>query len=138
MSNVEIQSKTRMRGDGQVALLAAYSLLAFAATGRSLYELVFKFSEAPFEYTLSTVAAIVYIVATWAIAKADEHSLRVARVACTFELVGVLTVGTLTIVSPDLFAVPTVWSYYGIGYGFLPLVVPILALWWISRQQRVV
>lgn len=124
-----------MRGDGQVALLAAYSLLALAATGRSVFELVTKFDEAPLAYTMSTVAAVVYIVATWAIARADAMSLRVARVACTFELVGVLVVGTLTIVNPDLFKVETVWTYYGIGYGFLPLFMPGLALWWISRKQ---
>jgi hypothetical protein len=123
------------RGDGQVALLAGYSLLAFAATGRSVYELVVKFDEAPVAYTLSTVAAIVYLVAVWAIARGDEVSLRIARAACTFELIGVLTVGTLTVIDPEIFKVRTVWTYYGIDYGFLPLVMPALALWWIARRE---
>ena len=125
-----------MRGDGQVALLAGYSLLALAATGRSTYELFVKFDEAPLAYSLSMVAALVYIVAVWAIARGDAASLRVARIACTFELAGVLIVGTLSVVSDDLFTDNTVWSYYGVAYGFLPLIMPGLALWWIARQQR--
>jgi hypothetical protein len=129
------QSLKRRRGDGQVALLAGYSLLAFAATGRSVYELVVKFDEAPLAYTLSTVAAIVYLVAVWAIARGDATSLKVARIACTFELVGVMTVGTLTAIDPDVFDVRTVWTLYGIDYGFLPLVMPALALWWIARRE---
>ena len=129
-------ARRELRGDAQVALLAGYSLLALAATGRSVYELVVKFEEAPLAYSLSMLAAIVYLVAVWAIARGDAASLKVARAACTFELVGVLAVGTLTLVSPDLFDVPTVWSHYGIAYGFLPLAMPALALWWIARQRR--
>lgn len=128
--------RKRTRGDAQTALLAVYGLLALAAVGRSSYELVAKFDEAPLAYSLSTLAAIVYIVAVWAIARADALALRVARVACSFELAGVLIVGTLTLVDPDLFPDATVWSKYGIGYWFLPLVMPILALWWIAVQER--
>ncbi len=124
----------RRRGDGQVALLAGYSLLAFAATGRSVYELVVKFDEAPAAYLLSTLAAVVYLVAVWAIARGDATSLKIARAACTFELVGVLLVGTLTTLDPEIFEVRTVWTYYGIDYGFLPLAMPALALWWIARH----
>jgi hypothetical protein len=27
-----------------------------------------------------------------------------------------------------------VWSGYGEGYGFLPLVLPVLGLWWLRRS----
>lgn len=125
-----------MRGDAQVALLAAYGLLAFAAVGRSTYELFAKFSDAPLAYGLSTCAAAIYVVAVWAIARADSHALRIAQVACSFELLGVLVVGTLSLADDDLFPAGTVWSYYGRDYGWLPLVVPGLALWWIARRRR--
>jgi hypothetical protein len=46
-----------------------------------------------------------------------------------FELVGVLVVGTLTVVVDGLFPDQTVWSTYGSGYGFIPLVLPVLGLW---------
>ena len=30
----------------------------------------------------------------------------------------------------------TVWSHYGSGYGFMPLVLPFVGLWWIHRVRR--
>ena len=53
---------------------------------------------------------------------------RLALWAVGFELVGVLVVGTLSLVLRDAFPDETVWSLYGIGYGFVPLVLPVLGL----------
>lgn len=124
----------KIRGDSQVALLAAYSILAFAAVGRSTYELIFKFDEAPLAYSLSAFAAFVYVVACWAIWRGDDLAVRVGKVVCTFELIGVLTVGTLTTFGESSLDVGTVWSYYGRDYGWLPLLVPGFALWWLYRR----
>lgn len=126
---------SEIRGDAQVALLAAYSILAFAAVGRSTYELIFKFDDAPVPYTFSVVAAVIYLVAVWAIWRGDALGIKVAKIACTIELIGVLTIGTLTTLGDSAFDVGTVWSYYGLDYGWLPLVVPALALWWLFRQH---
>jgi len=123
------------RGDGQVALLAAYSLLAFAAVGRSTYQVVVKFDEAPLAYSLSLLAACIYLIACWAIWRGDALAVRIGKVACAFELVGVLTVGTLTTFSDHALDVGTVWSYYGRDYGWLPLIVPALALWWFFKHD---
>lgn len=127
-----------MRGDGQVALLAAYSILAFAAVGRSTYELIFKFDRAPVPYTFSSIAAVVYLLACWALWRGDELGVKVGKIVCTFELVGVLTIGTLTTLGDSAFDVGTVWSYYGRDYGWLPLVIPGLALWWFYRHDPAV
>jgi membrane protease YdiL (CAAX protease family) len=124
-----------IRGDAQTALLAAYGILAFAAIGRSTYELIFKFDEAPLAYLLSAFAAVVYAVATWAIWRGDRRAIRIGRISCTFEMIGVLTVGAITTINPDALPVGTVWSYFGRDYGWLPLVVPALALWWLYRQH---
>jgi hypothetical protein len=126
-----------LRGDAHTALLAAYSILAFAAVGRSTYELIAKFDEAPVAYLLSAFAALIYLVACWAIWRGDRIGILVGRVACTFELIGVLIVGTITTFGLDnnAFPVGTVWSYYGRDYGWLPLVVPALALWWLFKQD---
>ena len=51
------------------------------------------------------------------------------------ELVGVLTVGTLSIVDPAAFPRATVWSTYGIGYAFVPLVLPVLGLLWLRHTR---
>lgn len=128
------ETQPEIRGDAQVALLAAYSILAFAAVGRSTYELVFKFDEAPVPYIFSAAAAVIYLVACWAIWRGDEIGVKVGKVACSIELIGVLTIGTITTLGDSAFDVGTVWSYYGRDYGWLPLVVPALALWWLFRQ----
>ncbi len=124
-----------MRGDAQTALLAAYGILAFAAVGRGTYELVVKFDEAPVAYSLSAFAAFVYCVAVWGIARADRIAVRVAKISCSFELAGVLVVGTLTVLDESAFPAGTVWTYFGRDYGWLPLVVPVLALWWLAKQH---
>ena len=62
---------------------------------------------------------------------------KVAFAAVCFELAGVLVVGTLSIVAPELFGHPSVWSWFGIGYLFIPAVLPFLGLWWlrVSRER---
>ena len=86
---------------------------------------------APGAYTLSALAAAVYIVATVALAR---NARRVALAACGFELLGVLTVGTLSILDGEAFPDATVWSDYGQGYGDVPLVLPIVGLWWPAAR----
>jgi len=113
------------------ALVILYVVLAIAATGRSGYQLVTKFDQAPVAYSLSAAAAIVYIVATIAIARGDRV---LAIGAMLFELVGVVGVGALTLVTPELFPNDTVWSGFGSGYLYIPLVLPIVGLWWLRKR----
>ena len=86
-------------------------------------------------YLLSAVAGVIYIVATVTLARGSRTSRRVAWVAIVLELVGVLTVGTLSLLDPAAFPRATVWSVYGIGYGFVPLVLPVLGLLWLARPS---
>ncbi len=125
-----------MTGIGRV-LVVVYGIMALAATGRSFVQIVREFDDAPLAYTLSALAAVVYILATLALVfSARPAWYRVAWVAIGFELVGVLVVGTLSLVLPALFQHPTVWSVYGYGYLFIPLVLPFLGLWWLVRHRR--
>jgi hypothetical protein len=59
----------------------------------------------------------------------------VALVAIIIELLGVVTIGTLSVVDPAAFPRATVWSVYGIGYGFVPLMLPILGLAWLWHTR---
>lgn len=118
------------------ALVAVYAVLALAATGRSFVQIMRAFDEAPLAYTLSAVSAVVYIVATVALIMRGNFWQWVALVAIGFELVGVLVVGTLSLVMPQLFAHPSVWSWYGMGYLFIPLILPIVGLWWVRKGSR--
>jgi cytochrome bd-type quinol oxidase subunit 2 len=122
-------------GPGRV-LLSVYGLFAIAATSRAAVQLATKFDEAPVAYLLSAVAAVIYVIATIALARSTPTSRRVALVACSVELAGVLVVGTLSLLDPDLFPDETVWSHYGSGYGFVPLVLPVLGLLWLRRTRR--
>ncbi|MFF7681371.1 hypothetical protein ACFZA2_01330 [Microbacterium sp. NPDC007973] len=125
-----------MTGIGRV-LVVVYGIMALAATGRSFVQIVREFDDAPLAYSLSALAAVVYILATLALVfSARPAWYRVAWVAIGFELVGVLAVGTLSLVLPALFQHPTVWSVYGYGYLFIPLVLPFLGLWWLVRHRR--
>lgn len=125
-----------MTGIGRV-LVVVYGIMALAATGRSFVQIVREFDDAPLAYSLSALAAAVYILATLALVfSARPAWYRVAWIAIGFELVGVLVVGTLSLVLPALFQHPTVWSVYGYGYLFIPLVLPFLGLWWLTRHRR--
>ena len=116
-------------GPGRLLTLF-YGVLALAATGRSAFQLATKFHDAPTAYVLSGVAAVIYVVALVAIIRSNRL---VAIVACSIEFVGVLGVGTWSYVVPHDFPDTTVWSGYGSGYGYLPAVLPILALLWLRR-----
>lgn len=124
----------RMSGVGLV-LVAVYAVMALAATGRSFVSIAQRFTEAPIAYSLSAVAAVVYILATLALLFAGTRTwYRVAWVALIFELVGVLVVGSLSLMLPDVFQHQSVWSVFGIGYLFIPVALPIVGMWWLLRH----
>ena len=124
-----------MTGIGRV-LVIVYAIMALGATGRSFVQIVERFDEAPLAYTLSALSALVYIVATLALVFAGSRVWYVvAWVAIVFELAGVLVIGTLSFVMPELFAHPTVWSWFGSGYLFVPLVLPFAAVAWALLER---
>jgi hypothetical protein len=116
-------------------LVAVYGLFALAATGRSAFQIATKFHEAPLAYLLSAFAAVVYIVATVSLARGDAVARRVATVAISIELAGVITVGAASELVPDAFPQATVWTGFGSGYGFVPLVLPFVGLWWLRHTR---
>jgi amino acid transporter len=129
----ELAERTRS-GPGRL-LIAVYAVFALAATARSAVQLGTHFSQAPLAYLLSGFAAVVYIVATVCLARGNRTSRRIATVSILVELVGVLVVGTLSLVAPDLFPDATVWSDFGQGYGYVPAVLPLLGLWWLRATR---
>jgi cytochrome bd-type quinol oxidase subunit 2 len=121
-------------GAGRV-LVAVYGIFALAATARATVQLLTKFEQAPLAYLLSLLAGQIYIVATITLARGTRASRRLALIAIIIELVGVLTIGTFSVVYPEAFPRATVWSVYGIGYGFVPLLLPILGLAWLWHTR---
>ncbi|UTT70919.1 hypothetical protein NMQ03_07370 [Arthrobacter sp. DNA4] len=125
---------TRNTGPGRL-LIAVYGVFAISATARAGYQILTKFSEAPLAYLLSAFAALVYILATVSLAKAGTTWFKVSVAAVLVELAGVLVVGTLSILDSVQFPHETVWSLFGRGYGFIPLLLPILGLVWLYRRR---
>jgi hypothetical protein len=121
-------------GPGRVLILV-YGIFALAATSRAGVQIATQFSEARIAYLLSAVAAVIYCAATFALARATDISRRVATVAIAVELVGVVGIGAFSYAAPEDFPDATVWSHFGQGYGFVPLVLPILGLLWLRRTR---
>ena len=119
-------------GPGRI-LIAVYGVFALSATARAGVQIATQFSDAPIAYLLSAVAAIIYCAATFALAKATIVSRKVATVAIIIELIGVVGIGAFSYAVPDDFPDSTVWSHFGQGYGFVPLVLPVLGLLWLRR-----
>lgn len=120
-------------GPGRL-LVAVYGVFALSASARASFQLFAKFDEAPLAYSLSALSAFVYIIATIALAR-GEQSRGLAFATVGFELVGVISVGALSLLLPELFAHPSVWSGFGSGYAFIPLLLPILGLIWLRRER---
>lgn len=126
-------ARTTSTGFGRV-LVFVYGIFAVAATARSLTQLLTQYADAPVAYWLSLLSGVIYCAATWAIAK-DRR--QVALTAVLIELVGVVAVGTWSILDDGaVFTDATVWSDYGIGYGFIPLLLPCVGLWWLLRGSN--
>ena len=124
----------RSSGLGRI-IIAVYGILALSATVRAVYQILMDFQAAPLAYLLSALAGVVYIVATLALASRKPGSWKLARYAVLFELAGVLIVGTLSFALPALFAHPAVWSHFGGGYGYVPLLLPLVGLWWLNKHR---
>jgi cytochrome bd-type quinol oxidase subunit 2 len=134
---------SKLAGPGRI-LVAVYAVLAIAATGRSAFQIVDRFGEAPIAFSLSALAAVVYVLATLALALRWDA---VAWATIGFELVGVLVIGTLSVAAPGVLGLEsvdpfgreaTVWSVYGAGYLCVPLVLPVIGLLYLWRSRRAV
>ncbi len=142
----QVDAPRRAPGVGRV-LVVVYGILALAATGRSVFQIIDRFSEAPVAFSLSALSAVVYIVATIALIARGAAWYRVALATISFELVGVIVVGSITVFAPNLIGLAsndpfgrtaTVWSSYGLGYVLIPLVLPVLGLLYLRSRRKAV
>lgn len=112
-------------------LIALYLIFAVAATARGIVQLATTFHAAPLAYTLSLCSGIIYIGAAVGLVTSRWWSRRLAWGACGTELVGVLVIGTASLIDRAAFPKDTVWSRFGSGYGYFPLLLPLLGLMWL-------
>ena len=117
------------------ALTAAYAFMALAAGARSIVQIATEFDAAPLAFTLSAASAAIYLLAAVALRRDGHRWWTVGTAACTVELLGVLAIGTWSLLDPALFPAATVWSGFGSGYGCFPLALPLLGLLY-QRSRR--
>ena len=111
-----------------------YGLWAFSALGRSSWEYLFKQNVTTYVPAhLSTFVGLLYILIIVGLRRRSPRWWWVTLGLLTVELAGVLIVGTIDLIRP--FAYATVWSQYGRGYFFMPLVLPFVGLWWMLRRE---
>jgi hypothetical protein len=121
-------------------LIVVYAILAIGATSRAVYQMATVYGTAPVAITLSALSGVIYIVATIALLRPGRAWYRVAWVTISFELLGVVVIGTLSVLFPSVFVQGsgvdgTVWSYYGYGYLFIPVVLPVLGMLWLRSRR---
>ena len=135
MTAVEEKPARLISGPGML-LVWFYGVMVVGAVSRSAYQISTEFDRAPLAYALSAVAGVVYGFITYTLIRGGETARRAALVCCAAELAGVLLVGTWTLVDHSAFPDATVWSYYGAGYVFIPVLLPISAMYWLRKAQN--
>ncbi|MFF7490460.1 hypothetical protein [Streptomyces luteogriseus] len=130
----EVGRRRLISGPGTL-LVWLYGVMVVGAVSRSAYQIATEFDRAPLAYSLSAVAGVVYGFITYTLVRGGETARRVALACCVAELVGVLTVGTWTLVEPSAFPDATVWSDFGMGYLFIPVILPVSAIFWLRASR---
>ncbi|WP_405446244.1 hypothetical protein OG350_08050 [Streptomyces achromogenes] len=135
MTAVQDKPARLISGPGML-LVWFYGVMVVGALSRSVYQIATEFDRAPLAYTLSAVAGVVYAFITYTLVRGGETARRAALVCCAAELAGVLIVGTWTLVEPSAFPDATVWSEYGMGYVFIPVLLPLSAMYWLRKARE--
>ncbi|KKD04755.1 MULTISPECIES: hypothetical protein [unclassified Streptomyces] len=130
-------AKNRLVSGPGTLLVWLYGVMVVGAVSRSIYQIATEFDRAPLAYSLSAVAGLVYGFITYTLVRGGETARKAALVCCAAELVGVLTVGTWTLLDPSAFPDATVWSDYGMGYVFIPVLLPLSAIYWLRKARTV-
>lgn len=116
-------------------LVWVYGVMVVGAVSRSAYQIATEFDRAPLAYTLSAVAAVVYAFITYTLVRGGERARVAALVCCAVELAGVVLVGIWTLAEPSAFPDSTVWSEFGRGYLFIPVILPVTGILWLRRPR---
>lgn len=119
----------------RLILVLAYAIFALSATARSLVQILTEFTAAPLAFLLSLFAALTYLALALLMAR-RRVPFTAAMTLIGIELAGVLGVGVLSSAAPQLFPRDSVWSHFGSGYGYVPLVLPLIAGAFLLRQRR--
>lgn len=128
--NVDMALPRWLRATGFV-LGISYPVLALSTFFRAAYQLCCKEGVASYVGpSLTAVASTCYMLATIGFFVRQRWAWWLSVSVLSFETLMTFTVGTLSIFYPEMIG-STVWRYFGIDYGFFPLVQPLLGLAWL-------
>ncbi|WP_307840224.1 hypothetical protein [Streptomyces sp. G44] len=134
--NVDAAGRRKLITGPGILLLWLYGVMVVGAVSRSAVQISADFDKAPLAYSLSALAGLVYGFITYSLVRGGDTARKAALVCCAAELVGVLAVGTWTLAEPSAFPDATVWSDFGMGYLFIPVILPVTAIFWLVRARR--
>ncbi len=126
-------SGTPTRGASD-ALALFYGLWAVSALGRALYQYIVR---RPPDLTPTHISAFVgalYLLIIIGLRRRSPRAWWATLALLGIELAGVLLVGTVDVVWRP-FPYASVWSGYGAGYFYMPLILPIAGLWWLLQRE---
>lgn len=129
-----LSASHRRSGPGRL-IIAVYVIFVIGTVSRSVFQIATKWEGAEVAYTLSAFAAAVYVVATVSLTRPGVRAWWVSLIAISIEMIGVLAIGAWSLLAPEQFPDATVWSHFGRGYLYIPLVLPVAGLWWLYRTR---
>ncbi|GHE44098.1 hypothetical protein [Streptomyces capitiformicae] len=135
MAATQEKPETGLISGPGMLLVWLYGVMVVGAVSRSIVQISTEFEHAPLAYSLSALAGVVYGFITYSLVRGGEKARKAALVCCAAELAGVLVVGTWTLIEPSAFPDATVWSEYGMGYLFIPVLLPITAMYWLRKSK---
>ncbi|AOP54392.1 hypothetical protein [Brevibacterium aurantiacum] len=106
------------------ALTAVYGVFALSATARAGYQVIREFDVAPIAYSLSVLAAVIYIVATVCLVIGNPRLTPDCDRCLPRRIPRRHHRRHPQLHHPEDFAKPSVWSSFGSGYGYIPLILP--------------
>ena len=122
----------RTPGDASDILSFCYGLWAVAALSRAGYQYLFR---RPLDLTpthISLFVGLLYVLIIAGLRRHTPGAWWLTLALLLVELAGVLLIGTIDLLWRP-FPYSSVWSAYGAGYLFMPLVLPIVGLLYLTR-----
>ena len=113
------------------SLYISYPILAISTGFRGVYQLCCREDLiSTFGPQTTILAAILYALAATGFKRREKWAWRLSVGLLALETFFVLTVGTVSLINPDLIG-SSVWRFFGKDYAFFPLIQPILGLTWL-------
>lgn len=114
------------------ALVFFYGLWAVAAISRALYQYAVRRPPDLTPTHISLFVGALYVLIILGMRRRSPAAWRATLALLAVELLGVLVVGAVDVVWRP-FPYTTVWSGFGAGYLYMPLLLPAAGIWWMLR-----